>query len=253
MGLPIFEPSIDVQLGDIGFMDENDGLFHKLYNIAKPPVELQDCPPAVNLVKGEPRYELLNAIHVKLNSTKGSSCSVNVPLSPMGNTFEMGFTFAGIHGRECILIPGKFIIKECLEELGVLREYMTNHHQWIGKEFGTRHDFRLKQLILVVGTVKTNNWAIAVTSKSEIVESVTFTISSVAKAKVWGAWSRHLSVARCGPYMTNNIDNTTANQTLFIRRIALRSDVPLGKKTWGPTLAPRTFIQRLRATLDPDG
>ena len=64
MGLPIFEPSIDVQLGDIGFMDENDGLFHKLYNVAQPPVDMHGCPPAVNLVKGEPRYEYLDAIHV---------------------------------------------------------------------------------------------------------------------------------------------------------------------------------------------
>ena len=56
----------------------------------------------------------------------------------MGNTPEMGFTFAGVHGRESILIPGELIIKECLEELGVLGEYMTNYHQWIGKEFGAR-------------------------------------------------------------------------------------------------------------------
>ena len=64
MGLPIFEPSIDVQLGDIGFMDENDGLFHKLYNVADPPVDIHDCPPAVNLVKGKPRNERLDPIHV---------------------------------------------------------------------------------------------------------------------------------------------------------------------------------------------
>ena len=37
MGLPIYEPSIDVQLGDIGFVDEN-GPFHKLYNVTEPPV-----------------------------------------------------------------------------------------------------------------------------------------------------------------------------------------------------------------------
>ena len=64
MGLPIFEPSIDVQLGDIGFMDENDGLFHKLYNVAEPPVDIHGRPPAVTLVKAEPRYEPLDAIHV---------------------------------------------------------------------------------------------------------------------------------------------------------------------------------------------
>ena len=67
MGLPIFEPSIDVQLGDIGFMDEIDGLFHKLYNVAEPPVDVHDCPPAVNLVKGEPRYERLEAIRVSFS------------------------------------------------------------------------------------------------------------------------------------------------------------------------------------------
>ena len=60
----------------------------------------------------------------------------------------------------------------------------------------------MKQLILVVGTVKTNNWAIAVTSKRETVENISFSIFSVAKAKVWGEWSQHLSVARCGPYMS---------------------------------------------------
>jgi hypothetical protein len=117
--------------------------------------------------------------------------------------------------------------------------------------------------------VKTNSWAIAVTSKSEIVENLAFTVSSLAEAKVWGEWSKNLSVARCGPYMgecvdmnsfrsaalmllANNQENTTANQTLFVRRIALRSDIPLKKRAWVPTHAPRTFMQRLRATLDPD-
>ena len=44
----------------------------------------------------------------------------------MENTFEMGFQFAEVHGHESIL--GKFIVKECLEELGVLREYMTKYY-----------------------------------------------------------------------------------------------------------------------------
>ena len=64
MGLPIYEPSIDVQLGDIGFMDENDGLFRRLYNVADPPVDIDGCPPAVNLVKGALRYEHFDAIYV---------------------------------------------------------------------------------------------------------------------------------------------------------------------------------------------
>ena len=52
--------------------------------------------------------------------------------------------------------------------------------------------------------------------------------------------------------LENNQGNTSADQTLFVRRIALRSDIPLGKKGWVPTHAPRTFMQRLRAALDPD-
>ena len=119
--------------------------------------------------------------------------------------------------------------------------------------------------------MKTNSWAIAVTSESETVGNLAFTISSLGKAKVWGKWSKNLSVTRCGPYtgecrheffcsaaliflilLANKKKNTTANQTLFIRRIALRSDIPLGKKAWAPTYAPRTFMQRLRATLDLD-
>lgn len=64
MGLPIYEPSRDVQLGDIGFVNENDGLFHKLYNIAEPPMDRDGCPSAVNLVKGTPLIEYLDPIYV---------------------------------------------------------------------------------------------------------------------------------------------------------------------------------------------
>ena len=68
------------------------------------------------------------------------------PLASIWNNLKMGFTFAasGVHNsRESILIPGRFIIKECLEELEVLMEYMTNYHQWIGKKFGVRSGLSL--------------------------------------------------------------------------------------------------------------
>ena len=65
MGLPVYEPSVDSHLGDIGFIDENEGLFHKLYNVSKPPVNVFDgCPPALEVVASKPRYERLEAIHV---------------------------------------------------------------------------------------------------------------------------------------------------------------------------------------------
>ena len=80
---------------------------------------------------------------IKVLKTRLKTYFLFRPLASMGNTPEMGFTFSGVHGRESILIPGQFIIKECLEELGVLGEYMTNYHQWIGKEFGARFAFSL--------------------------------------------------------------------------------------------------------------
>jgi hypothetical protein len=52
----------------------------------------------------------------------------------------------------------------------------------------------------VVGAMRTNSWAIAVTSENEIVENLAFTISSMASSKMWGKWSKSMSVARSGPY-----------------------------------------------------
>ena len=60
------------------------------------------------------------------------------PFTSMGNTVEMAYKFAVVHGCESILIPGKSIVKQCLEELGVLKEYMTEYHKWIEGEFAAR-------------------------------------------------------------------------------------------------------------------
>ena len=56
----------------------------------------------------------------------------------------MEFTFNEVLGRECILVPGKFVVKESLEELGVLSEYMSKHYQWIGREFSRRFALSVK-------------------------------------------------------------------------------------------------------------
>ena len=49
--------------------------------------------------------------------------------------------------------------------------------------------------------------------------------------------------------LADNDNNEIANQTLFIRRIALRSDTHFYKRKWGTTSVPHTFMQRFRATL----
>ena len=74
----------------------------------------------------------------RIESQAENVLSLFSPFTSMGNTVEMAYKFGVVHGCESILIPGKYIVKESLEELGVLREYMTKYHQWIEREFATR-------------------------------------------------------------------------------------------------------------------
>jgi hypothetical protein len=46
-GAPLYQPC-EVQVGDVGFIDAQDGFFRKLYNIAKPPNDKPGCPPAID-------------------------------------------------------------------------------------------------------------------------------------------------------------------------------------------------------------
>ena len=91
------------------------------------------------------------------HQTSGAACALNVsvkdprirnetkqhilysrPAGATGTSIEMGYFFAEMHGRGCILVPGKFIVKEFLEELGTLSEYMTRYQRWIEKTFAPK-------------------------------------------------------------------------------------------------------------------
>jgi hypothetical protein len=48
-GRPLYQPCA-VQVGDVGFIDPQDGFFQKLYNIAKPPTSDEPgCPSPIRL------------------------------------------------------------------------------------------------------------------------------------------------------------------------------------------------------------
>ena len=48
-GIPLYRPDT-VQIGDVGFIDQKDGLFRKVYNIADPPrSDDPGCPPPIHL------------------------------------------------------------------------------------------------------------------------------------------------------------------------------------------------------------
>ena len=63
-GAPIFDPC-DVQLGDVGFIDAQDGFFQKLYNVADPhKVGVAGCPDPLKLVKCKSQIQNWEGIHV---------------------------------------------------------------------------------------------------------------------------------------------------------------------------------------------
>ena len=139
-----------------------------------------------------------------------------------------------------------------------------------------RYQFTPESVLLVTRTVKTDHWAIAVNTQSTDVKNLTFTVSSVAKATLWGQWSQSALISRSGPTLGKYADmdftlsvasyggyvffsadgaplpaaNRVADQTLFIRRIALRPSLRyFGKSSFSPTPANPSVIDRLGATL----
>ena len=62
-GTPLYRPGA-VQIGDIGFIDPQDGFFQKLYNIATPPTDETGCPPPTQLETAT-FMEVCEAYHVR--------------------------------------------------------------------------------------------------------------------------------------------------------------------------------------------
>ena len=62
-GGPLYQPC-EVQVGDVGFIDAQDGFFQKLYNIANPPTnDKYGCPPPMKFETSS-HTEQWDAIHV---------------------------------------------------------------------------------------------------------------------------------------------------------------------------------------------
>jgi hypothetical protein len=59
----------------------------------------------------------------------------------------------------------------------------------------------MKSVILVARTVKTDRWAIAVNSSSEVVKSLSFNITPAVGATLWGQWSANTIFPRSGPVL----------------------------------------------------
>jgi len=85
-----------------------------------------------------------------------------------------------------------------------LPKYMEDHASWIESTFTgrdkERYQFSQESLMLVTRTTKTDRWAIAVNTSSEVVKDVSFNIASeVVDANLWGEWSTSSLISRSGP------------------------------------------------------
>ena len=133
-------------------------------------------------------------------------------------------------------------------------------------------------------TVKTDRWAIAVNTSSEVVNNLSFNIASSAGATLWGQWSTSSVISRRGPIpgkllhpiaidtkeylfdthilfycnrfycitVTGALHPTGiegANQTIFVRRIALRPPRSyFGKPSYMHSEEVASPRERFRAT-----
>jgi len=242
-GAPLYRPC-EVQLGDVGFIDIQDGFFQKLYNISNPPSkEFPGGPPPVAIKRISHKPERWDAIHLMKKRGWGISTRVNVPQLPQT---EAQFSFTRVRNGECILIPGNKVVFERLEETGHLPQYMNNHYAWISRSFARSFtQFNTPaSVVLVHRTVKTDRWAIAVNSTSETVQNVTFTVSSAASVTSWGEWSTKSSVGRSVSEAEPGVD-----YTLFIRRIALHPPANyFGDPAFSPSIE-LPIVRRLWATV----
>jgi hypothetical protein len=244
-GRPLYQPCA-VQVGDVGFIDPQDGFFQKLYNIAKPPTSDEPgCPSPIRLETTR-HPEQWDAMHLKKSKRFGSSSSLSMPRE--GQT---EFVFPKVDEGECILIPGSVVVIERLEKTTALPKYMEDHVNWIESKF-TGHEgyqFSRESLMLVTSTTKTDRWAIAVNTSSEVIKDVSFNIASVG-GTLWGEWSTSSLISRIGPVLVgamHQLGFQGADQTIFVRSIALGS--PDDDRLLRPP-GNHLRLRRMSATID---
>ncbi|KAN0120920.1 hypothetical protein V8E52_004189 [Russula decolorans] len=190
-GTPLYLPCA-VEVGDVGFIDPLGGFFQKLYNVAKPPMDNEPGCPSRIFLESTCHPEQWDAFHLKKSKRFGASSNVYITEG------QPGFEFSELEEGDCILIPGSVVVVERLEMTISLSKYMEEHIDWIESKFTESYQFSRESLMLVTRTARTDRWAIAVNTSSEVVKDVSFDIASVG-ATPWGEWSTSSLTTRSGP------------------------------------------------------
>jgi len=237
-GLPLFTPS-NVELGDVGFVDRSKGSFQRLYNIATPDTKIPGHPPPQILSYGEPDLTEWQGIHMRANSKRKIDVSIQPPTSE-GNA---RFQFSNIGRGDVILIPGNIVRTETLRKQGELKAYFETHFPWISETYCRGENIRWKELILVIGTTKTNRWAIAVSVHEEDKASLAFVVRGTG-VNASGEWSGTVGFEKCSPHEVTPNDAPT--ETIFINRIQPRGILGKIETTHDPGFLQRALDGILR-------
>jgi len=232
-GLPLFTPS-NVELGDVGFVDRSDGSFQRLYNIAAPNTDIPGHPPPETLSYGKPDLTEWQGVHMRANSNRKIDVSVQPPTAEGSARFQ----FSNIGGGDVILIPGSNVQKETLRKQGELKAYFETNFDWIAKTYCLRENILWNELILVIGTTKTNRWAIAVNVHEENKASLAFVVRDTG-VNAWGEWSGTVGFEKCSPHEVT--PNDALIETIFINRIQPRGILGKIETTHDPGLIKRIW------------
>jgi len=237
-GLPLFSPS-NVNLGDIGFINRSDGSFQLLYNVAAPDINIEGHPPPVILSNTKPDLTEWQGIHMRAKSSRKVDVSIQPPTAE-GNA---RFQFSNIAQGDVILVPGSIVRRDTLRREGELKKYFETHLKWIAQTYCPRENILWNELILVIGTTKTDRWAIAVNVHEEAEASLAFVVRG-SGVRAWGEWSGTVGFEKCSPHADTTDDEPT--QTIFINRIKARGILGKIEATNEPGWVKRVWHEILR-------
>jgi len=214
-GLPLFTPS-KVELGDVGFIGSN-GSFQLLYNIAAPNTDIPGHPPPEELCYGEPDLTEWQAVHLRASSNRKIDVSVEPPTAEVQACFQ----FSNIGRGDVILVPGNNVQKDTLRKHGELLAYFETHFDWIEKTYCRRENILWNDLILVIGTTKTNRWAIAVNVHEEDKASLAFVVRGTG-VNARAEWTGTVGFEKCSAHWHEVTPKDAPTETIFINRIQPR-------------------------------
>ncbi|EIN11258.1 hypothetical protein PUNSTDRAFT_131428 [Punctularia strigosozonata HHB-11173 SS5] len=225
-GLSAWEPEHEVQIGDVGFIQ--DGRFIKLFNATRAendPCQRLGVPPYFTPLdlpahlRDDP-YKYFDPMVLHTRSVKNVQVDIdssNASLIPFG----AGFRFECCNDLGAVLVLKQKAMRQNLRDSRVVRQYIRdNVDSWY--EFANDLGFRVSEgdIFMVRGCDKTSEWAVAAFAERSADAGISFNggyvVDAGVRVAVTGSWGWFCSAEhRSGPETAK--DPAEFDQTVFIR------------------------------------